>query len=73
MTRFERAYIDLYNDRITLEQFPQAAGIQDPEEALRQLRKYREQVIDGEIKDPRDKYHKWRRNHVIQYRLFRNR
>lgn len=61
MTRFERAYIDLYNDRITREQFASAAGIDDPEEAWRELCEYRKKVIDGEIQDPRDKYHKWRR------------
>ena len=69
MTRFERAYIDLYNDRITLEQFAEAAGIQDPAEAWRQLCEYRQKVIDGEIQDPRDKYHKWRRGYGSWYRL----
>lgn len=61
MTRFERAYIDLYNDRILLSQFAEAAGIKDQAEAWRQLCEYRQKVLDGEIKDPRDKYHCWRR------------
>lgn len=61
MTLFERAYIDLYNDRITLEQFAEAAGIKDQAEAWRQLCEYRQRVIDGEIQDPRDRYNKWRR------------
>ena len=63
MTRFERAYIDLYNDRIQLEQFAEAAGIPDQAEAWRQLCEYRQKVLDGEIQDPRDKYHKWRRGY----------
>lgn len=61
-TRFERAYIDLYNDRITPQQFAAAAGIANKEEAWRQLCEYRRQVIAGDIADPRDKYHRWRRN-----------
>ena len=69
MKRFERAYIDLYNDRITLKQFAKAAGIPDEAEAMRQLKEYREKVIDGEIQDPRDRYHRWRGIDV--FRLFR--
>ena len=64
MTKFERAYIALYNDRITAEQFAEAAGIPDKAEAWRQLCEYRERVIDGEIPDPRDKYNKWRRGYL---------
>lgn len=63
MTRFERAYIDLYNDNITLAQFAEAAGIPDHAEAWRQLCEYRQKVLSGEIQDPRDKYHKWNRGH----------
>ena len=60
-SRFERAYIDLYNDRITAQQFHIAAGIEDREQAWRQLREYRHRVLIGEIPDPRDRWHKWRR------------
>lgn len=69
MTRFERAYIALYNDEITLEQFPQAAGIKDPAEAWRQLCEYRQNVITGEEQDPRDKHNKWRRRYGSRDRL----
>lgn len=61
MTQFEKAYIDLYNERITPQQFSTAAGIPDQAEAWRQLCEYRRKVVDGEIQDPRDKYNKWRR------------
>lgn len=60
MTQFERAYIALYNDRITADQFAEAAGIPDKEQAWQQLCEYRRRVLTGEIPDPRDKYHKWR-------------
>jgi len=60
MTRFERAYIRLYNSRITAEQFAEAAGIADKEQAWAQLCDYRQKVVDGEIEDPRDKYNMWR-------------
>lgn len=60
MTRFERAYIKLYNDRITAEQFAAAAGIPDTEQAWAQLCEYRQQVMNGKIADPRDKYNMWR-------------
>ena len=60
MTRFEQAYIDLYNDRITAAEFAQAAGIADSEKAWRQLHEYRRRVIQGEIPDPRSKYNLWR-------------
>ena len=60
MTQFERAYIDLYNDRITADQFAEAAGIADKDEAWHRLCEYRSRVINGEIPDPRDTYNKWR-------------
>ena len=60
MTKFEKAYIDLYNDRITLADFAEASGIADKDQAWQQLREYREKVLKGEIEDPRDKYHAWR-------------
>lgn len=59
-TPFEKAYIRLYNDRITVDQFAQEAGIKDTEEAWRQLHEYRQKVITGDIADPRDVYNKWR-------------
>ena len=62
MTKFERAYIELYNDIITLQQFAQAAGIPDEAEAMRQLLEYREKVLDGVISDPRDTHNRWRRD-----------
>ena len=60
MTPFERAYILLYNSRITPAQFAAAAGIANKEEAWAQLQEYRRRVVRGEIPDPRDTYHKWR-------------
>lgn len=60
MTPFERAYIKLYNGRITPDRFAEAAGIQDKEKAWAQLCEYRRSVIAGEIPDPRDKYNLWR-------------
>jgi len=59
-TRFERAYILLYNSRITLKQFHVKAGIPDKDEAWKKLCEYRERVISGKIRDPRDKYNRWR-------------
>jgi len=59
-TRFEKAYILLYNSRIKASQFHIKAGITDKAEAWRQLREYRDRVISGEIPDPRDKYNRWR-------------
>ncbi len=58
-TRFERAYILLYNEKIRLSQFAEEAGIPDAEEAQKQLVSYRQRVIKGEIEDPRDTYNKW--------------
>ena len=60
MTKFERAYILLYNDRITLEEFADQAGIEDKAVAFETLRLYRERVLSGEIPDPRDTYNQWR-------------
>ena len=51
-TKFEKAYIALYNERITINQFPKAAGL-EPEEALRQLKEYRDRIMRREIPDPR--------------------
>ena len=59
-TRFEKAYINLYNDRITLADFPQAAGIADPAEAWTRLVEYRRQGGNGLIPDPRDTFNRWR-------------
>ena len=59
ITRFEQAYCDLYNSRISAAQFAQAAGIEDPEQAWKQLCEYRRQVIDGIIPDPRTTYDLW--------------
>ena len=59
-TRFEKAYILLYNGRISGNQFHKKAGIEDREEAWKQLCEYRERVVAGEIRDPRDKYNRWR-------------
>lgn len=59
LTRFERAYVKLYNDRITAKQFHIVAGIEDPEEAWKQLCQYRRRVVRGQIEDPRGKY-RWR-------------
>ena len=61
-TPFEKAYIDLYNARITIDQFASAAGIPDDHEALRMLRAYREKILTGAALDPRDIYDDWRRN-----------
>lgn len=60
-TRFERCYIRLYNDRISLNQFLDKCGIEDRSEAWKTLCKYRMQVVQGEIPDPRDIYHRWRK------------
>lgn len=60
ITRFEQAYIDLYSDRITAEDFADAAGIPDRAQAWKQLCEYRERVLSGQIPDPRDKYDCWR-------------
>ena len=60
MTRFERAYIKLYNSRITAADFAAAAGIPDKKQAWAQLCEYRRQVVRGEIPDPRDKDTMWR-------------
>lgn len=60
MTRFERAYIRLYNGEIGAEQFAEAAGMPDKGKAWRQLCEYRRQVIAGDIPDPRDKYKLWK-------------
>lgn len=59
-SRFERAYIRLYNGEIAVEQFINTCGIEGKKKALDTLCKYREKVLSGEIPDPRDKYHKWR-------------
>lgn len=59
-TRFERAYCDLYNDRITAAQFAAAAGIPDKAQAWARLCEYRRSVIEGAIPDPRDTFQKWR-------------
>lgn len=59
-TRFERAYIRLYNDKITVQQFAAESGLGDKEEALRVLREYREKILRGEVEDPRGKYGKWK-------------
>lgn len=58
-TDLERAYIRLYNGKITLSQFVAECGIQDQAEAWKTLREYREKVVSGEMQDPRDKYRKW--------------
>ena len=65
LTQFEKAYIALYNDRITAPEFAEAAGIPDKEEAWAQLCAYRKKVLNGEIPDPRDKYNKWRRPSLL--------
>lgn len=56
MTRFERAYVALYRDKIALSQFPAAAGYDDADEALRDLHEYRRKVLTGELPDPLDRY-----------------
>ena len=53
-TKFEKAYIALYNEKITIDKFPQAAGL-EPEEAYKQLQEYRDKIMHGEIQDPRGK------------------
>ncbi len=53
-TKFERAYIALYNEKITINQFPKAAGL-EPQEALKQLQEYRQKIMRREIPDPRGK------------------
>lgn len=58
-SRFERAYILLYNNRIEADQFHIKAGISNKREAWRKLTEYRRRVIAGEIPDPRDTYRKW--------------
>ena len=60
MTRFERAYIDIYNGRILLSDFAAAAGFDDPVKARAALSAYRRKVVCGEIPDPRDTYGLWR-------------
>lgn len=60
MTPFERAYCDLYNSEITVEQFAKVARIPDKKQAWAQLCEYRRRVIAGEIPDPRSKYNLWR-------------
>ena len=69
MTRFEKAYIKLYNDEITFDDFPKLSGIPDPAAAWDELCAYREKVLDGEIEDPRDKYHKWTRSRFLNERI----
>lgn len=59
-TRFERAYIRLYNGRITAKRFVASCGIADKNEAWETLCEYRKRVVAGEIPDPRDKYNRWR-------------
>lgn len=60
MTKFERAYIRLYNGRIKPEDFAEAAGVADEGEAWRMLADYRRAVMRDELPDPRDKYDLWR-------------
>ncbi len=59
-TRFERAYIRLYNNRITVGQFLAQCGVQGKAEAWKALCEYRTKVERGELPDPRDTYHCWR-------------
>jgi len=60
MTRFERAYILLYTDRISAKDFARAAGIPDAKQAWAQLCEYRQKILNGELPDPRDVYSYWR-------------
>lgn len=59
-TRFEKAYISLYNNRITLSTFLSTCGIDGKDLAWKKLCEYRRRVISGEIPDPRDTYNRWR-------------
>lgn len=60
-TRFEKAYIRYYNGRITIEKFFETCGIDDKDTAWNTLKDYRRRVVSGEVKDPREKYRRWRR------------
>lgn len=60
ITKFERAYIKLYNGRIRPEQFAEAAGMEDEKAAWERLNEYRRAVLRGDLEDPRDKYGLWR-------------
>lgn len=53
--RFRRAYALLYRGRITAYRFCATCGIDGRDEAWATLREFRERVITGEVKDPRDR------------------
>lgn len=59
-TRVERAYIRLYNGRITANRFVDTCGIKGRAKAWETLCEYRKKVVAGEIPDPRDTYNRWR-------------
>ena len=60
-TRFEKAYIRLYNSEIDLKQFYKECGIKGEDQAWKALCEYRKRVISGEIRDPRDRFNRWYR------------